>query len=243
MVDRSDGFAWDDTPSEEESRARYRLVRAPQERDLKLIVQSVDFIGARVHWIGRTAPCRKSECAYCKDLKEKRWRGWFFAQIAGGEETIIFEFTAPAGKQLDQFFAKYGTLKGLGVIANRPSKRSNGKVNLRTSGFVPNHHEVKTPPFLHEHLKLIWGVSDVQDFASGGMNAQEVSEADLHQVEAGRSRSDKRNRVPTKSFLVNCETTTADGQKEVVAKLLAAMTPDELASVRRMNGHAKGKVK
>lgn len=180
MDDEIFGVRSERMPSDADFSSEWRMVRTPTNgRSLSMVIFSDDMLGMRTHhWMRRTGPCFVEGCEPCDRGQVSRWYGYVLGQLQSGER-IIFEFPPPAAKQLDDAFKKYGTMRGLCVVASRTSDKFNAKVHLQEKGLWSQSHVIKAVPPTWPVLARIWGVKLPAHGTIGPLERQAISEAEM----------------------------------------------------------------
>lgn len=229
-------------PSDSDFSSEWRMLRTPTNgRTLKLIVHSADMLGMRTHhWQRRTGPCYDVNCEPCARGQASRWYGYVLGQLESGER-VIFEFPPPAGKQLDEIFQKYGTMRGVCVIASRTCEKFNAKVHLQDKGIWSQAHTIKLVPETWPVLARIWGVHTMPNGTVGPMQAQEVSEYEEKMGGASPVPVRSRNRIPQKSLLKNAPAQACEASASELLETIAQSAFLDGAAIARVNGRSHAK--
>lgn len=152
---------WTSTPPADSANYGYRLLRCPPFRVLRAIILSSEMIGTKTHFTkGRTLPCEGSNCEACNEGLPWRWHAYLAILAGEGKEKAILELTAQAAEQLQAHMKGYGSLRGAEMLAERPSKKPNGRVRLivRMNGTPPA--TLPDPPNIELIMLHIWGRDD-----------------------------------------------------------------------------------
>jgi hypothetical protein len=154
---------WSNQPPAESSNHGYRLVRCPPYKPLRAIILSQELIGTKTHFSkGRTLPCEGPGCEACKEGLPWRWHAYLAILIGGEKEKAVLELTAQAAEQLKTHIEGYGSLRGAEMLAERPSKKPNGRVRIavRLNGTPPA--SLPEAPNIQSIMMHIWGLDDRQ---------------------------------------------------------------------------------
>ena len=153
-------------PDDQDQNFGWVIKRAGTDSSLKLIILSSDVLGIRVHFFrGRTGPCVKVGCEACRLKQLSRWKGYLLAFEPATSQQLIFEFTPPGSVVLETAKEKYGTMRGLQIIANRASKKPNAKVQLAVLGCTTLGPSACPDYAIWPILARIWGL--MHDTSSG----------------------------------------------------------------------------
>jgi hypothetical protein len=120
-------------------------------------------IGCKTHFTkGRTSPCEGLKCEACNEGRPWRWHAYLAILAGEGKEKCILELTAQAAEQLETHIKGYGSLRGAEMLAERPSKRPNGRVRIavRLNGTPPA--SLPDAPKIETIMLHIWGLDDRQ---------------------------------------------------------------------------------
>jgi hypothetical protein len=148
-------------PGGEDQSFDWCIVRADEAKPILLIALSDKHWGTRTHFFkGRTMPCLKTDCEACKRKMLSRWTGYLLCLENKTGTKIIFEFTPPGALVLQKARNEYTTLRGLNIIASRPSRKANGKVLLEIRGMNSGAHKLPPAPDAKPLLMHIWGLAD-----------------------------------------------------------------------------------
>jgi hypothetical protein len=152
---------WEEAPPAAEANYGFRLIRCPAYKPMRAIILSEKMIGTRTHYTkGRTRPCEGEGCEICKEGLPWRWHAYLACLAGEQREKCILELTAQAADQLKPILASNGSLRCIEILADRPSKKPNGRVRIqaRLNGIggasIPAAPDV---PILMAH---IWGLDD-----------------------------------------------------------------------------------
>lgn len=119
---------WTARPNRDDKRAACPLLRARPGQTIKGIITSPDAVGAYTHyWRGRTTLCLYPNCEPCSISRAARWYGFLHLWNPDSNKTAIAEITPSCTLALDEWLAKFGTLRG----AKATIARANGKINSR----------------------------------------------------------------------------------------------------------------
>lgn len=152
---------WTSTPPTDAANYGYRLLRCPAFKPLRAIILSPEMIGTRTHYTkGRTTPCEGLSCEACSAGHPWRWHAYLAILAGDQKEKAVLELTAQAAEQLQEIVKGYGTLRGIEMLAERPSKKPNGRVRIiaRMNGTPPN--TLPIPPDVQLLMLHIWGLDD-----------------------------------------------------------------------------------
>src|SRR4051794_760809 len=160
MADNFGGCRSERLPTDDDFTCGFRMVRASAGRKTDVIIWSHDMLGMRTHYFrGRTGPCWEKGCEACQRNMRSRWNGYVLAVLVPSEERVIFEFTPPAGRSLDQAFKEYDTMRGLKVTFTRTSDKVNARVHAQVKGMWDQAHAIKKVPQTWPVLMHIWGLT------------------------------------------------------------------------------------
>ena len=227
-------------PSDADFTSEWRILRTPTNgRSVKIIIHSADMLGMRTHhWMRRTGPCFETNCEPCQRGQASRWYGYILGALESGER-VIFEFPPPAGKQLDAAFQKYGTMRGLCIIASRTTEKFNAKVHIQERGLWNQTPSIKDVPETWPVLARIWGLTIMPAGVVGPMQAQQVSDAEYHADAPPLVPAAKRCQVPTRSLLQEVPPAEYIASVEELQSRLAQSAFLNGKAIDRVNGRKK----
>ncbi len=160
-------------PDGQDNNFGWVIKRADSDGVMKLIVLSHDILGLRTHWFrGRTGPCMLVKCDACLHKQLSRWKGYLLCVEASTQQQIVFEFTPPAVKPLDEAMGKYGTMRGLQLHVARSAKRANARVVVSVKGATVLGPGACPAFSVWPILARIWGIAsdDERDIELGDVN-------------------------------------------------------------------------
>jgi len=105
-----------------------------------------------------------------------RWSGYLLAIDTADNASVVFEFTPPGAVVLDEAVKEFGTLRGMKIIATRPTKKDNGKVHLQALGISDRVHKLPPEEDLWVILARIWGLATEFEAAHQAFLPNEMSE-------------------------------------------------------------------
>lgn len=152
---------WTTQPPDEAQNYGYRLIRCPAFKPMRAIILSPSLMGTRTHYTkGRTLPCEPINCEACSAGHPWRWHAYLAVLAGDQKEKCILELTAQAAEQLQEIVKGYGTLRGIEILAERPSRRPNGRVRIvgHMNGSPPN--SLPFAPDVKLLMLHIWGLDD-----------------------------------------------------------------------------------
>lgn len=124
---------WQSEPPKDCQRSAFRLMRTPTSRPLQGYVISHQLLGCPTHYVGnRTIPCEAPHCQACESGIGWRWHGYLLVYLDSVSEIIIFEMTAISAQAFNDYYTRYGTLRGCLFKAERQNSRNNGRVLIQT---------------------------------------------------------------------------------------------------------------
>lgn len=124
-------------PDDGDRNCGWTIKRTGADGPMKLVIISSDMLGIRTHWFrGRTGPCLLENCEACKHGMLSRWKGYVLALETSCQMQCVFEFTPPGAIALEEARSRFGTMRGLQVIASRAGKKANSKVSLHVKGIT-----------------------------------------------------------------------------------------------------------
>jgi len=154
-------ISWTNTPPSTTSDCGYRLIRTPPFKPLRGIILADDLLGTPTHYTkGRTLPCPQGECEHCANGLPYRWHAYVPILCMPGKERVILEMTALAADQLKGYHSRFGTLRGLEVYADRPSRKPNGRIVILAKASGIPDTELPVAPDIRRILLHIWGIDD-----------------------------------------------------------------------------------
>lgn len=163
MSDDLNDYSSSRMPTEDPSHIGWKIVRAPANGTMKLIVYSSDILGLDTHYyLGRTGPHRNFNCIACKFLTPIRWKGYLLCQDGKTGNNTILEFTAPAAKALDEAKKQFGTMRGLQIHVERAGPKANSRVQILVKGSITLPAEACPDYSVWPILCRIWGLTQVQ---------------------------------------------------------------------------------
>jgi hypothetical protein len=137
----------------------YDLKRTPPDRPLKGIITCDDLNICPTHyWGGRTVPCERPNCPACDKNTAIRSHCYVSLLEAGTHDHILFECTAKAAAPLFDWKRTYGTLRGCLIVASRPKRKKNARVEIickpvdLTKIILPHAPDIKTA------MAVIWQI-------------------------------------------------------------------------------------
>ena len=143
-------------PSQTENRG-YDLRRTPPDQPLRGIITCDDVIGCYTHWWGgRTVPCEDATCEACKANTPSRWHCYLSVLEAKTHDHFIFECTGKAANPLIEYKDAKGTLRDAYMIAVRPKRRRNARVEIIVKPFDTSGLIIPSPPDLIRAMAVIW---------------------------------------------------------------------------------------
>lgn len=177
MDDFSD-YEFSEFPAGGQPATQWKITRTPAARPLRVRVISTHVCGVLTHHFGgRTMGHLALNCDACKAGNQARWTGYVLGQDADAERDILFEFSEAAGTDMKEIIGRHGHLRGLAVLACRPSKKKNGRVELRCDGNCSNpaalSPEVDIPPL----LRRLWRMKDPSAVAIETAVSNEITES------------------------------------------------------------------
>lgn len=156
---------WNDDPPADAHHFTFRICRTPPNADFKGIITSSKASGCPTHYYNhRTVPCGGSKgCNACDAGYSWRWHGYAAVMLTSTLEHVLFEFTAPTSDVFKNYHRRYNTLRGCGLVAKRPSGRTNGRVVVTTTPVDLLKWQLPEEPNLRKILCHIWGVPYVEE--------------------------------------------------------------------------------
>lgn len=227
-------------PSDDDFNCGYRMVRSSAGRTIDFVSWSHDMLGMRTHyWRGRTGPCWEVGCEACTRGMRSRWNGYLLGQLFPSGENVIFEFTPPAGRTLDESFKEYATMRGLKCRFTRTSEKVNARVHVAVRGMWEQAHTIKLVPDTWSILMRIWGLTKGPDGIIGPMVAQQISEAENLEGQVKPKRSQKPNKIPQTSLLRTLAPQPCQADPNELLEAIARSTFADGGSSARVNGRKK----
>jgi hypothetical protein len=154
-------------PDASDDEPNFQIVRTPPKGKGGGVVITHDLIGCKTHyWKRRTLPCNPQSCEACDEGHPCRWHGYLALWNQRTKRIHVLEITSNAVPQIDDYFKRYGTLRGAEIIVERVPQKPNGKVfaTLTQSGIpgdlLPPHPDLET------FLTKLWDVSYAQSAAN-----------------------------------------------------------------------------
>jgi len=152
---------WTSDPPATPSDFTFRLIRVPAARPLHCVIIAPRPTGCRTHFFkGHTIPCEDQGCEPCQQGLYWRWHAYLPALCSPGGEKVILELTAQATEQLQAALAEYRTLRGIEILAERPSKRPNGRIRITTAPGLRPETSMPPCPDVPRIMQHIWGLDD-----------------------------------------------------------------------------------
>lgn len=164
-------------PDDADQNFGWVIKRSPPDGVLKLVILSRDIFGIRTHFHrGRTGPCLTDGCEGCKAGHLSRWKGYLLAIDHTNGQRLVFEFTPPCATTLDEAYKKFGTMRGLQVVASRAGKRANAKVQVHVKGITVLGPEAEPDHDVWPILGHIWGLTSHTPPAKFGYGLEDLSQ-------------------------------------------------------------------
>jgi len=154
---------WNDSPPPTPSDFSYRLIRVPPTKLLHCVILCPKPTGTPTHFFkGHTMPCEGKECPACQEGLLWRWHAYLPCLCTPGHEKVILELTAQACDQLTAARNEYRTLRGLEILAERPSHRPNGRIRITVAPGLRPDALLPPCPDVPAIMLHIWGLDDTK---------------------------------------------------------------------------------
>lgn len=162
---------WTPEPPEDQRAVAFSLVRVSADKILKGIVTCVDPVGTNTHFAtNRTIPCEgDADCKLCAQGFTWRWHCYVSVLETATTDHVILELTAAGSQALRNYANLHAGVRGCGLEAWRPSKRTNGRVVTRCVRLDQRTVRIPEPPDIPRILCHIWNVqyeNPIKTFAS-----------------------------------------------------------------------------
>jgi hypothetical protein len=182
---------WTSSPPPTPTDFTFRLIRVPAFKAVRCVILAAKLTGCRTHYYkGRTIPCEESLCEACLDGHYWRWHAYIPCQVQPTTEKVILELTAQATEQLQPALREFGTLRGLELLAERPSKRPNGRIRITVAPGRRPDNTLPAPPDVTKTMRHIWGLDDQQmQHHAGKLNTDRLTPAPRENHEPKQNES------------------------------------------------------
>jgi len=156
-----DPYNWSSDPPAGSGRAMLRIVKAPKEGTIDLVVLSPHIVGIWTHWVGdRTIGCTNGFGCKCEVTElPTRWKGYLAcAQVTDGK-VVLAELTGDATRNLmlQDNLLSGPPLRGLVLRLGRVRGSRVGRV---VAGIVTGKRfddaALPKPPDVQQELQRIW---------------------------------------------------------------------------------------
>ena len=139
----------------------FRLIRVPANKPIRCVILSPHPIGCRTHFFkGHTMPCEEEKCEACQQGIYWRWHAYLPCLCLPAGEKIVLELTAQAFEQLSPALSEYRTLRGIEILAERPSRRPNGRIRIAYAPGLRPESSMPEAPDVALTMQHIWGLDD-----------------------------------------------------------------------------------
>lgn len=151
---------WTNSPPADDPGYPHRIVRTPPDKPLTAIITCSELVGVCTHYAhSRTVPCEgPPDCPWCADGHSWRWHGYASCVLCPSLQHVLLELTAAAVDPLRTYHQIYGDLRGCKIVAQRPSKRPNGRVLISCQRTDPLKTPLPDPPDIKRVLCHVWSI-------------------------------------------------------------------------------------
>lgn len=157
----NDRYEFSPFPTGDHNGPRWKIIRTPAKSPLWLrIISSVPVGVLTHHFGGRTSGHLTVNCEACKAGNQARWTGYLLATLLKDNQDVLFEFTESAGLDLKGIIEHYGFCRDLVIISQRPSGRTNGRVELTSKGKCESKLRLREEEHIAPLLHRIWRVKE-----------------------------------------------------------------------------------
>jgi len=152
---------WTSGPPAKERRGMLRIVHAPKEGFLDLVILSQHICGVWTHWMhGRTLPCQAGFGCECEKASiPTRWKGYLAAALVTDGKVVLAELTGDSARSLmlQDNVLTGPPLRGLTLRLSR-DRHSKGQRVIAGIRTVPRFASEAMPaePDVHAELLRIW---------------------------------------------------------------------------------------
>jgi hypothetical protein len=154
---------WSNQPPADPRGNSLPLTRTPAAKQLRGIITSPDLLGCITHfWKGRTLPCESPHCEACTEGMPWRWHAYLGLFLPETRQHVLFECTAQVAEKLVTYRTAHGSLRGVGLLASRPSRRPNGRVAILRWTPDVDPDSLPDPPNIVAALAVIWNIPTAQ---------------------------------------------------------------------------------
>ena len=175
----------------------YDLRRTPADKPIKGLITSEDLIGCFTHWWGgRTVPCEGDGCEACKNNAPSRWHCYLTLHEDKTHDHFIFECTGKAALPLIEWRDTHHTLRGTLLIASRPKRRRNARVEIILKPYDLTGVMLPTPPDLKKAMAVIWQIPGAAVETDGAINQTNRMVTDNAVLDAQRLNAADGNGKP-----------------------------------------------
>jgi hypothetical protein len=148
---------WTPRPNRDDRRTACPLLRARPGHTIKGIITTTDAIGAYTHyWRGRTTICLYPTCEPCSMSHAARWYGFLHLWNPDSNKTAIVEITPSCTLALDEWLAKFGTLRGAKATIQRANTKPNSRVDITLTAALYAPENLPHPIDLQAQLCRMW---------------------------------------------------------------------------------------
>lgn len=135
------------------------LIRCPAGAALPFVCLSPDLLSCMTHYYNRrTTPCEQPKCEACDAHIPYRWHSYLAGYNPNTRERFLVEITADVAEKLEQAREQNGTLRGLVVTLDRPTRRPNGRVRVQTRTWDKPQCDIPACPDVAQALCVIWSI-------------------------------------------------------------------------------------
>lgn len=135
----------------------FDLRRTPVDKPIKGLITCDDVACCVTHfWGGRTVPCEAPDCEACRKMVASRSHCYISVLEANTHDHFLFECTAKAAWPLFDWKETHGTIRGAYLIASRPKRRRNARVEIILKPYDLTNLNLPQAPDIPRAMAVIW---------------------------------------------------------------------------------------
>lgn len=147
------------TPPARDEANHLTIIRTASKGRSGGYILSTGMFGLPIHFYGRSIPCtQRKDCPVCEKGNQPRWTGYLPIWLPGNIRPNLLELPTAAAEYVNDYQAKYATLRGKLIAATRPKGRVNSKIKIDITSPSTEGLSLPPVPLVREALCVIWQI-------------------------------------------------------------------------------------
>jgi hypothetical protein len=140
-----------------------QIRRVPPNRPTHCVATSTALVVVRTHfWGGRTVPHDNEHCQPCNEGCPTREHAYTAAYCHNTAFHFLLELTYTAARNLQDYVAEHGTLRGCEITAERWHGKANSRIIIECAPYDSRKYQLPEEPDIRLCLARLWQLPEVK---------------------------------------------------------------------------------